>query len=96
MNSEQQPEGQIEQKYTLASQGETENPLEAIHSALVKTSEDLSLKKRDAWIYGIVCGWDDPSYQELAPLHNWTTEDIERNKRLHTAYITAWILMQKA
>ncbi len=63
------------------------NPLESIHNVLTCSVRDYSVDRRDAWVYGIVVGWDDESYAELAIKHNWKKEDIERNIFMHQIYI---------
>jgi len=63
-----------------------ENPLVSIELSICFDSKDYSTNKIDAWIYGIVCGWGE-SYPEIAKLHNWSDEDVERNKRLHEKFI---------
>lgn len=83
-------------KFTLADIGPSENPLEALYIQQTSDSKDLSLDKRDAWRYGIIVGWDNASYEELAIKHQWRPEDIDRNKRLHTKYIQAWKFIQNA
>lgn len=39
--------------------------------AIVFDSRDWVENKRDAWIYGIVVGWDDDSLNELAQKFRW-------------------------
>lgn len=64
-----------------------ENPLESLRSAIVFSSRDWSSCKRDAWIYGIVVGWDDEAFEELSIKHHWDKDTGERLKRLRQAYI---------
>jgi len=72
------------------------NPLQALAESLSRTSKDMSSTKFDAWLYGIILGWDDEAYEELAQLYNWSKKNIEYNKSLHQNYIDAWNLwMQK-
>jgi len=35
------------------------NCLDALQNCIAFDSKDFSLNKRDAWIYGIVLGWND-------------------------------------
>lgn len=60
----------------------TNCPIESISMTLAFASKDWSLDKNDAWIYGIVAGWDDASFIELKALHGWTDATIEHLKRL--------------
>lgn len=58
-------------------------PIESIDSVLAFATKDWSLDKNDAWIYGIVAGWDDDSLNELRVKFGWTRETVEELKRLH-------------
>lgn len=64
-----------------------ENPLESIKQAIVFSSKDYSACKRDAWLYGIVIGWDEDAMLNVAERHKWTPETVARLKRLHEAYL---------
>lgn len=70
----------------------TPNPLQRLHEAMVFTSDDLSLKKRDAFMYAIIVGWDDAAYNELKITHNWSDKDVRQMKDWHHAYKKAWNL----
>jgi hypothetical protein len=41
-----------------------------------------------AWIYGIVCGWDDDMLPELADKFGWSDEAVARLKRLRALWVT--------
>jgi len=60
------------------------NPFDSIHTCCAFWCGDWSEDHRLAWIYGIVCGWED--YQELQEMHGWDDEAIERLKYLHKEY----------
>ena len=60
--------------------------LYSIYNAIALGPKDWSPTKNDAWIYGIVCGWDDAAYAELTPRFGWTSDMVERNRRLHRAF----------
>jgi hypothetical protein len=62
-----------------------EHPLESIHSVMVFSPADHSLNERDAWVYGIVVGWDD-ALGTVAKDHGWDKETVERLQRLHEKY----------
>jgi hypothetical protein len=59
-------------------------------------SRDWSVNKRDAWLYGIVCGWDggqdeDPPEDAMAEMveqHGWNAEAVERLRRMQQAVTT--------
>ncbi|MDP1527706.1 MAG: hypothetical protein Q8M20_18030 [Rhodocyclaceae bacterium] len=60
-----------------------ENPKESIKTCMATSSKDWSLYERDAWIWGIVFGWDDESLVDLSKRHKWRNVDVDRLKRLH-------------
>lgn len=64
----------------------TTNPFDSLLGTLTGSSRDQSLDRRDAWLYGIVVGWDAASLAELAPKHGWTLQDVERLQLLHQAF----------
>lgn len=66
---------------------EIENPLESIMNTIPFFCRDMSIDKRDAWIYGITCGWSYEAMLEVQKQHNWTDETVERLKRLHIKWI---------
>lgn len=59
------------------------NSLESIRDTFVKSSKDWAVTKQDAWLYGIIVGWDYKSYKELAKTWNWSKDDVDLNKKLH-------------
>jgi hypothetical protein len=67
----------------LAANAEMRAAFSSIHDAIAFSSRDWAEHHRDAWIYGIICGWDDASYRELKAKHRWTDDTVSRNKRLH-------------
>ena len=73
----------------------TENPLESIHRSIAFDVRDWAEDRRSAWMYGIVCGWDNKCYDELKKKFNWEDEEIERNKRLHEQFNDLWIYFQE-
>lgn len=66
------------------------NPLQAITESYTRSPRDMSQWMFDAWIYGIVVGWDDASYEELSKKHNWSKENISYNKQLRQSYMELW------
>ncbi|WP_088312395.1 hypothetical protein [Kineosporia sp. R_H_3] len=71
------------------------DPLGALHDAVAFSSRDWSNDGRDgAWIYGIVCGWDDETdgpdagdaMTEVASLYRWDASTIARLRALHAAW----------
>lgn len=59
------------------------NSLESIRDTFVKSSKDWGATKQDAWLYGIIVGWDWKSYKELSKMWNWSKDDVDLNKKLH-------------
>ena len=71
------------------------NALQALRESYTLSSRNMSESKFDAWIYGIIVGWDDASYRELQPKHGWTDDQVLYNKLLHENYKQAWIEFMK-
>ena len=66
-----------------------ENPFRALETAMALSSNDWGSAADFAWIYGIVCGWqdDDADYHpDLAAEFGWSDEQVARLKRLHTRF----------
>lgn len=58
----------------------TTNPLQRLQETLAFTSRDCSEDKMLSFMYGIILGWDDESYEELKLKHNWSDEDVIQQK----------------
>lgn len=73
-------------------------PGESLRATLATDARDWSVDRRDAWIWGIVNGWDrepgDPEEEdamgEVAARHGWTPETVERLRLLHRAFDEAF------
>ena len=73
---------------------DTIKPLESLERTLAFDPRDWGQNKRDAWIYGIVCGWenDDPlegeteddAIDEICDKHGF---DKKRLKQLRRNYL---------
>lgn len=63
--------------------------LESIKSCLAFHSRDWFVNSRDAWLYGIVHGWDDETLAEAQVKFGWTPETVARIKRLHKEFESA-------
>jgi hypothetical protein len=53
---------------------------------------DWALDRRDAWLWGVIVGWDpdepgetDGAMAEVAAKHGWTDEHVARLRTLHAA-----------
>jgi len=74
-----------------------ENPLRALANAIALSSQDWGEAADFAWIYGIVCGWDDEddpasdAYPQLQAEFGWSDEQVARLKRLRQRFhVLAW------
>lgn len=66
------------------------NALESIERTIAFSPRDWSICKRDAWIYGIVFGWDDLTAEcALAIRHGWNAETVARLHSLHIEWAEA-------
>jgi hypothetical protein len=61
-----------------------ENFLASMAHCMAFHPRDWGLDRRDAWLYGIVCGWGD-ALQEVAERHKWDEPTVERLQRLRAA-----------
>lgn len=66
-----------------------EDPFESLANSIAGHSRDQSIDARDAWVYGIVLGWDAASLREIAALHGWNDLALARLKRLRAAFALA-------
>lgn len=58
-------------------------PLGVLEDCLNLDSRDWSSNNKDAWIYGIIVGWDKESLIELSNKYGWSKEDCEKLEQLH-------------
>ncbi|MTI49480.1 MAG: hypothetical protein FH761_16730 [Firmicutes bacterium] len=59
----------------------------SLHEAIAFDSKDYSINRTDAWLYGIIIGWDNSSIKELQNKFDWTDLTCERLKCLHEVFI---------
>ena len=71
------------------------NPLQRLRETFAFTSRDCGEDKMIAFMYGIIVGWDDGSYEELKSQHNWSEKDIELQKMWHANYNEVWNLFME-
>lgn len=64
----------------------SEDYKKSLESCLALSPRDWSTDRHDAWIYGIVCGWDAETIREIAQKHGWTKEIIEQLNQLHFSF----------
>ena len=60
--------------------------LDSLLCGLSLAPKDWSLDKYDAWVYGIIAGWDDESLIELQSRFRWKPETVEKLKSFHKAF----------
>lgn len=80
-------------EWRIADDGPPENPIQALVMSLCRTSKDMGEQKFDAYLYGVIVGWDDGAYIQLKEKHGWTDKQIEYQKMLHQNLIKAWNLL---
>lgn len=59
----------------------------SLHNLLVFNVRDWGSYPDDAWLYGVVVGWDGPSMVELAKKHGWSKETVARLRKLRASYV---------
>lgn len=74
---------------------------ESLRNLLAFSSKDWGATREDAWIYGIVFGWDtepedlvddeasDAAMVELAAKHGWDDGEVTRLRGLHAQFVAA-------
>lgn len=74
----------------LESMGEV---LSSLSRAVAGNTRDWSVDKRDAWVWGVLCGWVDrtdlPAMAEIITAHNLDAAAVENMKRLHSLVVRA-------
>lgn len=63
-------------------------PLDSLECTMAFATKDWSEDKNDAWLWGIICGWDEESLEELQDKFGWSTESVERLSMLHDKFNT--------
>lgn len=58
----------------------------SVETAFATDPRDWSINATDAWLWGIVLGWDRGAMVEVAARHRWSAEDVTRLHALHAAY----------
>lgn len=75
---------------------DSECPRKSLERCLAFSARDWYADKRDAWIWGIVFGWDAESMKEIAELHGWSDKTVSRLRRLHEIFDHAFSKQRKA
>ena len=58
---------------------------ESIRTCMAQHVRDWSADRRDAWLWGIVFGWEG-CWESIAKQHRWTDETVSRLKQLHEQF----------
>jgi hypothetical protein len=61
----------------------------SLRTTMVFDVRDWSRNSRDAWLYGIIVGWDREALVEVAALHDWPPTERDRLRRYHKALCQA-------
>lgn len=64
-----------------------ECPLASLEMTLPFHPRDWSEHHRDAWIYGVIVGWDT-ALEDVAHKHGWTPETVARLQRLRERFLS--------
>jgi hypothetical protein len=81
--------------------GGVREALESAHNTMAFDARDWALDKRDAWLYGLITGWDDEeepeedAMGEVARKHRWSDYDVARLRRLHQAIVAIKEVLSK-
>ena len=60
---------------------------ESIKRCLTASTRDWALSSREAWLWGIIIGWDKECIAELVINHKWNADDVSRLKLLRSQYV---------
>ena len=65
------------------------NVFDSLHSLLVFSSRDAGANEEDAWLYGIIVGWEDEdgsAMNELREKFRWDDQTVLELRSLHTEF----------
>lgn len=68
---------------------QSNDPFGSAAACMTSSPRDWSLDHRDAWLYGIIVGWDEDALLAVAKHHGWTDPDVERLRGLRATFILA-------
>jgi hypothetical protein len=66
------------------------NAGKSLQAALAFSPKDWSQHHRDAWVWGIINGWDSEAMREVAEQHGWSPDTVRRLERLHRQFAEAF------
>lgn len=64
------------------------NPIKSLQTTLTCSSKDWTTTKYDAWVYGILVGWDWVTLEKLARKFGWGKEESSRLRYLRDKFST--------
>jgi hypothetical protein len=62
------------------------DPLKALHDTLAFSVDDWGSTRAMAWVWGIVCGWDE-ALPELADRFGWSDGAVAKLQFLHARFV---------
>jgi hypothetical protein len=83
-----QPVPVATQAEAVASDGGAYELWESLRGCIAFSPKDWSIEMRDAWMYGIVMGWDGEALTEVAAKHGWPDGALARLRRIHSAFMS--------
>jgi len=70
--------------------------INSMQNVMATSHRDWGMNREDAWLYGIVLGWDfdeepdeESAMPQLAAQHGWDDETVARLRSLHAAFTSA-------
>lgn len=59
-----------------------------VYNSIIFPPKDWSLTKHDAYIYGIIVGWDDNAIEELKQKFSWSDKEVQELKDLNKKFLS--------
>lgn len=63
------------------------NPFQSLEHCVACHSRDWAKHYRDAWLWGIICGWEEEAFDEIIKQHNWQGKTAKRLKHLRKEFV---------
>lgn len=57
--------------------------IKSLRRTMVFSSRDWAASRDTAWLYGVVCGWDEECLRELQEMYGWDPKAWARLNELH-------------
>ena len=65
------------------------NPFDALRRAMYFSQKDWGKNRDDAWLWGIIIGWDDHSLEKLSRKFCWDEEIVDFLKNANKEFKAA-------